>query len=136
MVSNNGQTGLVVPVIRNADRLSLGDIGRARKELTDKARNNQLAVDDMAGGTFTITNTGTFTRKWHIQTPIINQPQSAILGTSSIVETPVVESGEIVVRPMMPISFAFDHRVMDGAPPAQFLMKINEMATDPDMMIV
>lgn len=134
--TGNGQSGLVVPVIKNTDRLSLGEIAKQRKELTDKARTGKLSIDEMMGGTFTITNTGTFSSVWHIQTPIINQPQAAILGTSSIVEKPVVENGEIVIRPMMPVSFTFDHRIMDGAPPAQFLSKIGEMILDPDMIIV
>lgn len=127
---SDGQSGLVVPVIKNADQKSLLEIARLRKELVDKARSGQLSLDEMTGGTFTITNTGTFSGHWHIQTPIISPGQSAILGTSSIVRKPVVEGDEIIIKPMMPVSFTFDHRVMDGFPPAQFLGKMGEMILD------
>ncbi len=130
------ESGLLVPVIRNADRMTLGQISGARKELMDKARAGTISLDELTGGTFTITNTGTFTSLWHIQTPIINQPESAILGTSSIVERPVVINGEIAIRPIMPMSFAFDHRVMDGAPPAQFMGLLQQMIEDPWMILM
>ena len=133
---SDGQSGLVVPVIRNANKLSLSEISAARAELTDKARCGSLSMDELTGGTFTITNTGTFGAYWHVQTPIINQPQSAILGTSSVVDRPVVVGGEIVVRPVMPVSLTFDHRVMDGAPPAQFMMQVHEMMADPELMLL
>jgi pyruvate dehydrogenase E2 component (dihydrolipoamide acetyltransferase) len=130
------ESGLMVPVIRNADQMTLGQISKARKELMDKARAGTISLDELTGGTFTITNTGTFTSLWHIQTPIINQPESAILGTSSIVERPVVINGEIAIRPIMPMSFAFDHRVMDGAPPAQFMGLLQQMIEDPWMILM
>jgi pyruvate dehydrogenase E2 component (dihydrolipoamide acetyltransferase)/2-oxoglutarate dehydrogenase E2 component (dihydrolipoamide succinyltransferase) len=130
------ESGLLVPVIRNADQLTLGQVSKARKDLMDKARAGTISLDELSGGTFTITNTGTFTSLWHIQTPIINQPESAILGTSSIVERPVVINGEIAIRPIMPMSFAFDHRVMDGAPPAQFMGLLQQMIEDPWMILM
>jgi pyruvate dehydrogenase E2 component (dihydrolipoamide acetyltransferase) len=133
---NEEESGLLVPVIRNVDQLSLGQISRARKDLMDKARAGAISLDDLTGGTFTITNTGTFTSLWHIQTPIINQPEAAILGTSSIVERPVVINGEIVPRPIMPVSFAFDHRIMDGAPPARFMGMLQQMIEDPWMIMM
>ncbi len=133
---NEEESGLLVPVIRNADELSLGQISRARKSLMDKAREGTISLDELTGSTFTITNTGTFTSLWHIQTPIINQPEAAILGTSSIVERPVVVNGEIVPRPIMPVSFAFDHRIMDGAPPAKFMGLLQQMIEDPWMIMM
>jgi pyruvate dehydrogenase E2 component (dihydrolipoamide acetyltransferase)/2-oxoglutarate dehydrogenase E2 component (dihydrolipoamide succinyltransferase) len=130
-----GRHALVVPVVHGADRLSLREIAARRKDVTDRARAGRLGVDDTAGGTFTITNTGTLGPMWHFQTPIINQPEAAILGTASIVDRPVVVDGAIVVRPMMPVAVTFDHRIMDGAPPAQFLGHVHEMLVDPQMML-
>ncbi len=136
VMKSETESGLLVPVIRNAEQMTLGQISRARKDLMDKARAGTISLDELSGGTFTITNTGTFTSLWHIQTPIINQPESAILGTSSIVERPVVVNGEIAIRPIMPVSFAFDHRVMDGAPPAQFMGLLQQMIEDPWMILM
>ncbi|HEX8961216.1 MAG TPA: dihydrolipoamide acetyltransferase family protein [Geobacteraceae bacterium] len=133
---DDGKNALVVPVIHNANRLSLLEISARRKDLMDRARAGRLAVDETSGGTFTITNTGTLGPRWHVQTPIINQPEAAILGTASIVDRPVVVDGAIVIRPIMPVSITFDHRIMDGAPPAQFLNHLHEMLTDPQMMLV
>ena len=132
----DGSNALVVPVIHNADRLSLREICARRKDLMDRARVGKLAVDETAGGTFTITNTGTLGPRWHVQTPIINQPEAAILGTASIVDRPVVVDGSIAIRPIMPVSITFDHRIMDGAPPAEFLNHLHEMLTDPQMILV
>ena len=136
VLKSEDESGLLVPVIRNADLLTLGQISKSRKELVDKARAGTISMDELTGGTFTITNTGTFTSLWHIQTPIINQPEAAILGTSSIVDRPVVINGEIAIRPIMPMSFAFDHRVMDGAPPAMFMGLMQQMIEDPWMIMM
>jgi pyruvate dehydrogenase E2 component (dihydrolipoamide acetyltransferase) len=130
-----GDFGLVVPVIHNVESKGLVEIARLRKELTEKARAGTLTINDVSGGTFTITNTAALFPFWHIQTPIINHPEVAILGTSSTVERAVVREGQIVVRPIMPISFSFDHRVMDGAPSAEFLRAFVEMAEDPRMIL-
>lgn len=132
----DGENGLVVPVIRNADKLSLGEISAARKDLTDKARSGKLSVDEMSGGTFTLTNTGTLSPFWHIQTPIIHQPQAAILGTASIVDRPVVVAGEIVIRPIMPMYLTFDHRIVDGGPTSVFNNQVYGMMTDPDLIFM
>jgi pyruvate dehydrogenase E2 component (dihydrolipoamide acetyltransferase) len=136
VVKRENETGLLVPVIRNADQKSLGEISSARKNLMGKARTGTISFDELTGGTFTITNTGTFTPLWHIQTPIINHPEAAILGTSSIVERAVVVNKEIVIRPIMPLSFAFDHRIMDGAPPAKFIGLLQQMIEDPWMIMM
>lgn len=136
VTSPEGESSLVVPVIRNADKLSLGEISKYRSALTENARNGNLAIDEMAGGTFTITNTATLIPMWHLQTPIINQPQAAILGTSGIVERPVVRDGEIVVRPVMPLSLTFDHRIIDGGPSGNFVNLLHEMIEDPELMFL
>jgi pyruvate dehydrogenase E2 component (dihydrolipoamide acetyltransferase) len=130
------QSGLVVPVVKNVERMGLSEICQARIKLMNKAKEGKLSPDDMTGGTFSITNTSMFTPGWHIQTPIINQPQSAILGTSATVERPVVKDGQIVIRPIMPISLTFDHRVMDGIQPSRFIAKFKEMMEEPHSMLL
>lgn len=112
--------GLIVPVIRDANHKSLSQIGKEVKELSGKARDNKLGLDEMRGGTITITNLGAYgSVDWF--TPIINPPESAILGTGRIGEQPAVHKGEIKIRSMMGLSLSFDHRIIDGAPAAQFL---------------
>lgn len=132
----DGENGLVVPVIRNVDKMCLSEISAARKDLTDKARAGKLSMDEMTGGTFTITNTASLSPFWHIQTPIIHQPQAAILGTASIVDRPVVKDGEIVIRPIMPMYLTFDHRIVDGGPTAVFNSQVHGMLTDPDLIFM
>jgi len=114
--------GLIVPVIREADRKALSQIGAETKVLGEKARKNQLKLEDVSGGTFTITNLGTF--GVDAFTPIINLGETAILGVGRIVEKPAVFRGEIVRRSMMTLSLTFDHRVIDGAPAAAFLQSV------------
>ena len=113
------EDGLIVPVIHDAGARSLGDIVRARAELAEKAKAGTLGLDEVEGGTFTITNLGSFGADAF--TPIVNPPQCAILGTGRITEKPVVVEGEVVVRPMMWLSVTFDHRIVDGAAAARFL---------------
>ena len=127
--------GLIVPVVRNADQKSLVEISKELKGIVDRARKGQLLPDDVSGGTFTVTNTGTPGGGWGHGTPIINQPQSAILGTGSIVDRAVVVDGEIVIRPMMPISFTFDHRVLDGVPAGKFSGRFGRMLRNPYLMV-
>jgi len=127
MKMGEGAGGLVVPVVRNADKKPLVEISRLRKGLMDRAREGKLHIDDMMGGTFTITNGGVFGNTWAVATPIINQPESAILGTTPIVERPVVKDGEIVIRPIMPISLTVDHRIIDGEPAVRFVTNISEL---------
>jgi len=112
--------GLIVPVVRNANKKSLAEVSKEVRDLAKRARKNKLNPDEMGGGTFTITNVGAYgSVDWF--TPIINQPESAILGVGRTVDKPVVVDGQIVVRPMMGLSLSFDHRVIDGAPAAEFL---------------
>lgn len=121
--------GLVVPVIRNAESLSLAEIEKEVSRLAGKARNNKLTIEEMTGGTFTITNGGVFGSM--MSTPIINPPQSAILGMHNIVERPVVVNGEIVARPMMYIALSYDHRIIDGRESVSFLVKVKNLLEDP-----
>lgn len=116
------ESGLIVPVIRNADSLSLVEIARSMKKLIEKAKKRKLSLSEVTGGTFTITNLGQF--GVDIFTPIINPPQSAILAVGSIKEKPVVVNGEIVKRHIMSITLSFDHKIIDGAEAAMFLQGI------------
>jgi pyruvate dehydrogenase E2 component (dihydrolipoamide acetyltransferase) len=119
------EAGLIVPVIRNADKKSLEEVSSTLKELVEKARNGKLTKEEFSDGTFTITNLGMF--GVDVFTPIINPPETAILGVGRIVEKPVVVDKKIVVKPVMQFSLSFDHRVVDGAPAAQFLQKVKEI---------
>lgn len=125
--------GLMVPVLRNAEQMSLADIESEIKRLAIKARDGKISVDEMTGGTFTITNGGVFGSM--MSTPIINPPQSAILGMHNIVERAVVENGEIVVRPMMYLALSYDHRIIDGKESVSFLVKVKNMLEDPATML-
>ena len=126
--------GLVVPVIRNADSLSLAQIEQAVMELAVKARDNKLAIDEMTGGTFTITNGGVFGSM--MSTPIINAPQSAILGMHNIVERPVALNGQVVIRPMMYVALSYDHRIIDGRESVGFLVRVKQLLEDPARLLL
>jgi 2-oxoglutarate dehydrogenase E2 component (dihydrolipoamide succinyltransferase) len=125
--------GLVVPVIRNAETLSLAEIESEVKRLATKARDNKLSIDEMTGGTFTITNGGVFGSM--MSTPIINPPQSGILGMHNIVERPVAENGQIVIRPMMYVALSYDHRIIDGRESVSFLVRVKTLLENPEMML-
>lgn len=126
--------GLVVPVIRNAGQLSLAEIEKEVARLAGKARDNKLSIEEMTGGTFTITNGGVFGSM--MSTPIINPPQSAILGMHNIVERPVAVNGEVVVRPMMYIALSYDHRIIDGRESVSFLVRVKQLLEDPIRLIL
>lgn len=126
--------GLVVPIIRNADKLSFADIERTIADYGRKARDGQITIEDMTGGTFTITNGGVFGSL--LATPIINPPQSAILGMHKIQERPVVENGQIVIRPMMYIALSYDHRIIDGKESVSFLVTVKEFLEDPTRLLL
>jgi 2-oxoglutarate dehydrogenase E2 component (dihydrolipoamide succinyltransferase) len=125
--------GLMVPVLRNAEQMSLADIEREIKRLAVKARDGKITPDDMAGGTFTITNGGVFGSM--MSTPIINPPQSAILGMHNIVERPVAINGQVEIRPMMYLALSYDHRIIDGKESVSFLVKVKEMLENPERMM-
>lgn len=125
--------GLVVPVIRNAESLSLAQIEVKIKELAAKARENKITLEEMTGGTFTITNGGVFGSM--MSTPILNPPQSAILGMHNIIERPIAINGEVVVAPMMYVALSYDHRVIDGRESVSFLVTIKELLENPAKML-
>ncbi|MDN4165754.1 2-oxoglutarate dehydrogenase complex dihydrolipoyllysine-residue succinyltransferase [Cytophagales bacterium LB-30] len=126
--------GLVVPVIRNAESMNFAEIEKEISRLAGKARDNKLSIEEMTGGTFTITNGGVFGSL--MSTPIINAPQSAILGMHNIVERPVVVNGEIVVRPMMYIALSYDHRIIDGRESVSFLVRVKQLLEDPARLLL
>jgi len=126
--------GLMVPVIRNAEQLSLAEIETRIKELATKARDGKLSLDEMTGGTFTITNGGVFGSM--LSTPIINPPQSAILGMHNIVERPVAVKGKVEIHPVMYLAVSYDHRIIDGSESVGFLVKVKEMLEDPTKMLL
>lgn len=125
--------GLVVPVIRNAESMTFAEIEAEVVRLATKARNNKLSIDEMTGGTFTITNGGVFGSL--MSTPIINPPQSAILGMHNIVERPIVIEGEIVARPMMYVALSYDHRVIDGRESVSFLVRLKQQLENPAQLL-
>jgi len=125
--------GLVVPVIRNAESLSMAEIEKKVVELATKARDSKLSMEEMQGGTFTITNGGVFGSL--MSTPIINIPQSAILGMHKIQERPVVVDGQIVVRPMMYVALSYDHRIIDGRESVSFLVRVKELLEHPELLL-
>jgi len=128
-IAVSGPKGLMVPVIRNAENLSFRGVESEVKRLALRARDGDITVDEMTGGTFTITNGGVFGSM--MSTPIINPPQSAILGMHNIIERPVVVDGEIVARPMMYLAVSYDHRIIDGKESVGFLVAIKEALEDP-----
>jgi len=125
--------GLVVPVIRNAESLSMAEIEQAVVDLATKAKNNKLTVEEMTGGTFTITNGGIFGSM--MSTPIINIPQSAILGMHNIVERPMAVNGQVVIRPMMYLALSYDHRIIDGRESVGFLVRVKQLLENPALML-
>jgi len=128
------EQGLVVPVVRDADRLSFAEIEKKIAELGQKARDGKLALDDMQGGTFTISNGGVYGSL--MSAPILNPPQSGILGMHKIQERPVVIGGEIVIRPMMYLALSYDHRLVDGKEAVTFLVRVKEALEDPRRLLM
>ena len=133
-IAVGSERGLVVPVIRDADTKSFADLEKDIKNFAQKARDNALTISDLEGGTFTITNGGIYGSM--LSTPIINPPQSAILGMHNITERAVVENGNIVARPMMYLALSYDHRLIDGKEAVQFLLTIKECLEDPARMLL
>jgi len=125
--------GLVVPVIRNAESLSMAQIEAAVIDVATKAKNNKLTIEEMTGGTFTITNGGIFGSM--MSTPIINIPQSAILGMHNIIERPMAVNGQVVIKPMMYLALSYDHRIIDGRESVGFLVKVKQLLENPSLML-
>ena len=133
-VAVSTERGLVVPVVRNAEKMSFAEIEKEIIALATKARDNKLTIEEMTGGTFTITNGGVFGSM--LSTPIINAPQVAILGMHNIVERPVVVNGEIVVRPIMYVALSYDHRIIDGKESVSFLVRVKQLLEDPTRLLL
>ena len=126
--------GLVVPVLRDADFMSLADVEAAIVDLGARARDNKLSIDDMRGGTFTVTNGGVFGSL--LSTPILNPPQTGILGMHKIQERPVAIDGQVLVRPMMYLALSYDHRLIDGKTAVQFLVAVKDLIEDPARILL
>ena len=124
----------MVPVLRDVDQMSFAEFEAALSAVAGKAQAGTIGMDDLTGGTFTITNGGVFGSM--LSTPILNQPQSAILGMHSILQRPMVVDGEIVVRPMMYLAVTYDHRIIDGKEAVQFLVSIKEQLEDPGRLLL
>ncbi|WP_342375996.1 2-oxoglutarate dehydrogenase complex dihydrolipoyllysine-residue succinyltransferase [Myxococcus stipitatus] len=133
-VAVSGSRGLVVPVLRNADKMSLAELEKGVADLGTRARNDKLTLAELQGGTFTITNGGIFGSM--LSTPIINPPQTGILGMHNIVERPVVRDGQIVIRPIMYVALTYDHRLIDGREAVQFLVRVKECIEDPERLLL
>ena len=125
--------GLMVPVVRNVENKGIPQIELEIKELAEKARNKKISVDELTGGTFTITNGGVFGSL--LSTPILNPPQSGILGMHNIVERPVAVDGQVVIRRMMYVALSYDHRIVDGKDSVGFLVKVKELIENPGTML-
>lgn len=132
-VAVSAPKGLVVPVIRNAESMSFDQIEKEILRLAGKARENKLSIEEMTGGTFTLTNGGVFGSM--MSTPIINAPQSAILGMHNIVERPIAENGQVVIRPMMYLALSYDHRIIDGRESVSFLVRVKQLLEDPTRLL-
>ena len=133
-VAVSSPRGLVVPVMRDVDQLSFASIEGKIRELADKANHSTLTIEDLTGGTFTITNGGTFGSM--LSTPIINPPQSAILGMHAIQDRPVAENGQVVIRPVMFVALSYDHRIIDGREAVSFLVSIKKQLEDPALLFL
>ena len=133
-VAVSGASGLVVPVVRNAEEMNMAEIELSIVDYATKARENKLSLEEITGGTFTISNGGVFGSM--LSTPILNPPQSAILGMHTIKERAMVVDGEIVVLPMMYLALSYDHRIIDGREAVQFLVTIKDMLEDPSRMLL
>ncbi len=133
-IAVGAEEGLVVPVLREADRKSFAEIEREIADLAKRARDNKLTLAELQGGTFTITNGGVFGSL--LSTPILNAPQVGILGMHKIEQRPVVVNGQIVIRPMMYIALSYDHRIVDGREAVQFLVKVKELVEDPETLLL
>jgi 2-oxoglutarate dehydrogenase E2 component (dihydrolipoamide succinyltransferase) len=133
-VAVSTERGLMVPVVRNVDRMSFAQIEAAIAEYAKRGRDGKISLDDLAGGTFTISNGGTFGSL--LSTPILNPPQSAILGMHKIEDRAVVVNGQIVIRPMMYLAMSYDHRIVDGKEAVGFLVKIKENIEDPARLLL
>jgi 2-oxoglutarate dehydrogenase E2 component (dihydrolipoamide succinyltransferase) len=133
-IAVSGEKGLVVPVLRNADRLHFADIEKGIESFVERIKSNKLTIADLEGGTFTISNGGIFGSL--LSTPILNPPQSGVLGMHAVQERPVARNGKVVIRPMMYLALSYDHRIIDGREAVQFLKKVKEYVEVPEEMLL
>ena len=126
--------GLVVPILRDADKMSFANVEKSIATFGAKARDNKLELSDLEGGTFSITNGGIFGSM--MSTPILNPPQSAILGMHNIVDRPIAENGQVVIRPIMYVALTYDHRIIDGREAVQFLFNVKQYLEDPQRLLL
>jgi 2-oxoglutarate dehydrogenase E2 component (dihydrolipoamide succinyltransferase) len=133
-IAVGAEKGLVVPVLRNADQMSFPEIEQAIASLVEKSKSNRLELSDLQGGTFTISNGGVYGSLF--STPILNPPQSAILGMHAIQERPVVLNGQVVIRPMMYLALSYDHRLIDGREAVEFLRRIKKYVEEPEELFL
>jgi len=133
-IAIGAEEGLVVPVLRDVDRMSFAEIEKAIKNYAQQAQDGALSLEDLRGGTFTITNGGVFGSL--LSTPILNPPQVGILGLHKIEERPIVHNGEIEIRPMMYVALSYDHRIVDGREAVQFLVRIKALIEDPEILLL
>jgi 2-oxoglutarate dehydrogenase E2 component (dihydrolipoamide succinyltransferase) len=133
-VAVSSDRGLVVPVLRNAELMSLAEVENGIATFGKKAREGKLSIDEMTGGTFTITNGGTFGSM--MSTPIVNPPQAAILGMHNIIQRPMAINGQVVIRPMMYLALSYDHRLIDGKEAVSFLVTIKNLLEDPARLLL
>jgi 2-oxoglutarate dehydrogenase E2 component (dihydrolipoamide succinyltransferase) len=133
-IAVGGGKGLVVPILRNAERMSFADIEKAIAEYGTRAQANKLTLDELTGGTFTISNGGIYGSL--LSTPILNPPQSGILGLHAIQDRPVAIDGQVVIRPMMYVALSYDHRIVDGREAVTFLKRIKECMENPSRMLI
>jgi 2-oxoglutarate dehydrogenase E2 component (dihydrolipoamide succinyltransferase) len=133
-IAVGAEEGLVVPVLRDADRMSFAQIEQQTKAFARKSQDGELTLEDLRGGTFTITNGGVFGSM--LSTPILNPPQVGILGLHNIVERPVVIDGEMAIRPIMYVALTYDHRIVDGREAVQFLVRLKELIEDPENLLL
>ena len=133
-VAIGAEGGLIVPVLRDADRMSIVEIEKTIQSLVQKAEQRTLSLEDLRGGTFTITNGGIFGSL--LSTPILNPPQAGILGLHRIIDRPVARGGQVVIRPMMYVALTYDHRIVDGREAVQFLVRVRELIEDPEVLLL
>jgi 2-oxoglutarate dehydrogenase E2 component (dihydrolipoamide succinyltransferase) len=133
-IAIGAEKGLVVPVLRDADKMRMYEIDQAIAELSEKIKTNQLALSDLEGGTFSISNGGVYGSM--LSTPILNIPQSGVLGMHAIQDRPVVRDGQIAIRPMMYLALSYDHRIIDGREAVGFLRKVKECIEDPQEFLL
>jgi 2-oxoglutarate dehydrogenase E2 component (dihydrolipoamide succinyltransferase) len=133
-IAVGAEGGLVVPVVRDADRKSFAAIEKEIAALAERAQNNTLTLDDLRGGTFTITNGGVFGSL--LSTPILSPPQVGILGMHRIQQRPVAVDGQVVIRPMMYLALSYDHRLVDGREAVQFLVRVKDLVEDPETLLL